>query len=321
MNVAILDPSIASENIGDSIILESVTKELTEIFPCFSLVKIPTQDKLGKRSIRIARNAAARIVGGTNLLTSQMWKYRQWKVGILSSFHIRDVILMGVGWWQYQSEPDIYTRIILSRVLSKNGIHAARDEYTKKQLRSIGIRNVVNTGCPTMWHLSKQHCEKIPATKRDSVIFSLSDYKPDQFYDLALINILKRNYKKLFFWPQGSGDLSYLKSFYPDDDIEAVSPSLDAYDECLLSNELDFVGTRLHGGIRALQLQRRAIIIAVDNRAVEIARDTGLPVVQRRDIDGINGQILRPTPIKISLKEDAIAAWKSQFPSPKASAL
>ncbi len=321
MNVAILDPSIASENIGDSIILEAVTKELREIFPCFPLVKIPTQDKLGEHSFRIARNAAARIVGGTNLLSSRMWRYRQWKVGMFSSFRIRDVILMGVGWWQYQSPPDIYTGIVLSRVLSSNGIHAARDEYTKKQLLSIGITNVVNTGCPTMWQLSKQHCEKIQPIKCDSVIFSLSDYKQDRHYDLALINILKKNYNNLFFWPQGSGDLVYLKSLYPDDDIELVSPSLDAFDKCLRSNDLDFVGTRLHGGIRALQLGRRAIIIAVDNRAIEIAHDTGLPVVERHDVDGIIGRILRPTPIEITLKEDAIAAWKAQFSSPIACAL
>jgi hypothetical protein len=46
-----------------------------------------------------------------------------------------------------------------------------------------------------------------------------------------------------------------------------------------LRYDVDFVGARLHGGIRALQRGRRTLTIALDNRAREIAGDTGMPVV------------------------------------------
>lgn len=48
--------------------------------------------------------------------------------------------------------------------------------------------------------------------------------------------------------------------------------------------DIDYVGTRLHGKIRVLNREKRAIILAVDNRAIEIANDTALPVVRREDI-------------------------------------
>lgn len=53
------------------------------------------------------------------------------------------------------------------------------------------------------------------------------------------------------------------------------------FDTVLANEDIDFVGTRLHGGIRALQKKKRSLIIAVDNRAIELGADTGLPVIDR----------------------------------------
>ena len=52
-----------------------------------------------------------------------------------------------------------------------------------------------------------------------------------------------------------------------------MSPTLEAFDNLLESEiDLDYIGTRLHAGIRAIQKKRRSIIIGVDNRALEMQK-------------------------------------------------
>ncbi len=48
---------------------------------------------------------------------------------------------------------------------------------------------------------------------------------------------------------------------------------------------VDYIGTRLHGGVFCLLRGKRSLIVEVDNRATEIARDTGLPTVKRVDLE------------------------------------
>ncbi|MDQ7250233.1 polysaccharide pyruvyl transferase family protein [Dongia sedimenti] len=320
MTVALFDPSIASENLGDQIIIDAVVREISDLFPAEQVVHLPTQEVVGRRTFRIARNARERLVGGTNLLSSHMLRYRQWKVGLAARFLLKDVVLMGVGWWQYQDDPDWYTRQIILSTLSKRRSHAVRDEYTKQKLEKIGLANVLNTGCPTMWRLDEKLCASIPARKASDVVFTLTDYKPNRETDVALIDLLRKRYARLFFWPQGSGDLAYLQSIAPLNGIEMVAPTLAAYDALLDSHDLDFVGTRLHGGIRALQKRRRALIVAVDNRSLEISRDTGLPTEERKAVERISDRIERTESTRLALRLNEIAAWKTQFSAARAAA-
>ena len=38
----------------------------------------------------------------------------------------------------------------------------------------MGIQNVLNTGCPTMWRLTPEYCATIPTQKAKNVVFTLS---------------------------------------------------------------------------------------------------------------------------------------------------
>ncbi|TOG81065.1 capsular biosynthesis protein, partial [Vibrio parahaemolyticus] len=62
-----------------------------------------------------------------------------------------------------------------------------------------------------------------------------------------------------------------------------IAPSLESFDEVLSSGNVDYIGTRLHGGVRALQKKVRTLILAIDNRAWEKKKDFNLPVVERND--------------------------------------
>jgi len=78
--------------------------------------------------------------------------------------------------------------------------------------------------------------------------------------------------------------------------------------------QVGYVGTRLHGGIRALQKDCRAHIVAIDQRGHAIDTDTELSVVDRKllgterpkALDGMN-------PLHLRLPENAIHQFKQPF--------
>ena len=311
--IGIFDTYICSANLGDQIIMDSVIKELERIFNDDFFISFPTHERIWFNSYKELKNVDISIVGGSNLLSSNMNHYNQWKINMLDIFFLKGVVLMGVGWWQYQNNPNYYTRFLLKSVLSSKYYHSVRDNYTKKKIESMGFRNVLYTACPTMWKLTPLHCEKIPWGKAENVICTITDYNIDKIKDKQMIEILRKNYKKVYIWIQGSHDYDFIKSL-GFDDIILIYPKLNAFDIVLDSEEsIDYVGTRLHAGIRAIQHFRRCIIIGIDNRSLEISRDTNLKVIFRKDINKLNEEIYKELPTKLNIPFNNIEKWRSQF--------
>ncbi|MEZ4859225.1 MAG: polysaccharide pyruvyl transferase family protein [Flavobacteriaceae bacterium] len=315
-NISVLDTSIVTSNVGDEIIMDAVNKELSYIFSMGRFLKIPTHEKIYKASLSHIRNADFTILGGSNILSSKMNEYKQWNISIPKAFLIqRRVITMGVGWRNYQKKPNFYTKKLLKLLLHDNYIHSVRDSYTEAYLKEIGFKNVLNTACPTMWQLTPTHCLEIPNTKSDTVVFTLTDYDQDVNRDLTLIESLLKNYSNVFFWIQGKKDDAYLHSFPKDliKRVKIIAPNLSAYDNFLNSNTCDYIGTRLHGGIRALQQKRRTIIIGIDNRALEKKKDFNIPVLERQNINDLERLLASNFKTEIKIPEQNIEIWKKQF--------
>ncbi|OIK07992.1 polysaccharide pyruvyl transferase family protein [Bacillus sp. MUM 13] len=315
--ITVFDTSIGTLNMGDEIIVDSINRELKMMFNEKSMfIKLPTHERISRYSHGILKNSSLSFVAGTNLLTSRhnIMRGNSWRINILDALNFNNVILMGVGWSDYQSNPNYFTRLIYQNALAKNYYHSVRDNYTKKKLESIGITNVYNTGCATMWRFTEVHCKQIPYKKAKNVVFTLTDYRKDPEKDRLMIEILQRNYEKVYFWIQGSEDYKYIKSLTSLESIIIIDPTLTDFDYILESNEdLDFIGTRLHAGIRAMQKKRRSIIIGVDNRALEKKKDFKINVLSRENIsqleEYLNGNIY--TSIKLDIA--SINAWKEQF--------
>lgn len=313
--ILIFDTSVATNNLGDLIIVDSVKKEIRELFPNHHVRTAQTHDIIGKHTYSLNSDSDHSFIAGTNLLSSNMNSYNQWKINLFDSFYLDNILLMGVGWWQYQKNPNHYTKYLLRKVLSRKMAHSVRDEYTKSKMANTGFLNVINTGCPSMWKLTPSHCADIPSNKSNAAVFTVTDYNKNSLTDINMISTIKRIYQKVFFWPQGTGDMEYLNNLGVHG-IEFISPSLESYDDFLSSHEsIDYVGTRLHAGIRALQHRRRSLIIAVDNRAAEIQKDTNLPVLNRGEIDRLAHMLKGGFETKVKLKEADISLWKSQFES------
>jgi polysaccharide pyruvyl transferase WcaK-like protein len=310
--ISVFDTSISDYNLGNQIIMESVYKYLSEIFPDDFFFKLPYMEITG-HTIDYLKRSDFKFFGGTNSLSGRMESYRQWDISLRKSFSVKDVVLMGIGWWQYENKTSWYTNTLLHRVLSKQYQHSVRDSHTEEKLREIGFKNVLNTGCPTLWDLNPQHCLSIPVAKANEVVFTFTDYHKNRERDKHILKCLASNYSSLHYWIQGEGDLDYIREIQDDIQVKLISPNLNAFDNVLKSMPVDYVGTRLHAGIRALQMGRRAIIIGVDNRAIEMNKDFNIPVLDQKAISSLNQRINSQTPVVINLPVDKIEAWKAQF--------
>jgi hypothetical protein len=310
--IAVLDTSVTSVNLGDQIIMAAARAVLGELFPGAFFVTLPTHEFLLWESYRVLRDCDYVFVCGSNLLKSRMLWRNQWKISPLDFLMRRNCLLLGCGWWHYQRPPDFYSRCMLRRILSGSHRHSVRDEYSRRQLQAAGIDAVLNTACVSMWSLTAQHCAAIPHERAPRVVTTVTGYAADAPRDRAFIQLLLKHYSEVLLWPQQPEDVGYYESLDAPG-VRLVAPNLAAFSEFLRNNHADYVGTRLHGGIRALQLGKRALILAVDNRAIEIGADTHLPVVARQDTAAIERWIETPAPTRIALPTEAIAAWRTQF--------
>ena len=164
-----------------------------------------------------------------------------------------------------------------------------------------------------MWMLTPEFCKTIPAKKSDRVIFTLTKRSEYDERDQLLIDILNENYQEVYFWPQGIDDFDYFVSLNHIENIKVLQASREAYHTYLKANETDYVGTRLHGGVYAMRHGRRAIIIAIDERAREINKANHLNCLDLEDISQLSEFINSEFETKVVMDFEAIHRWKSQF--------
>ena len=307
-NIVLLDTSLGTKNVGDQIIMENCEKQLGGFIDISNANHVSTHELNTKNF-----EGKYKFLCGTNILSCRMRQYGLWKLPRnLNSYH--DIILMGVGFDSYKDKSDFYTKFLFHYLLSNQYIHSVRDSFAEKCLLNMGFKNVINTGCPTMWKLTPEHCENIPSAKSKNVICTITDYCQDEVNDKKMLEILFSNYENVYLWLQGSEDYSYVKNLGLEEKVIIVKNELTEYDKILKMKDLDYVGTRLHAGIRALSALHRSIIISIDNRAESIAKDTGLPIILRNEIsEKLNDKINTSFKTEISLPWENIDRWKNQF--------
>ena len=301
--------------------MEAVVEQLNSLFPLEHKIGYPTHYSLSHDSVRRIKKSRLSFVGGTNLLSPKRYlraRKNQWAIGCIGSLVLRNhSVLLGCGWKDYHSQINLRGRLFYRIILSKTLLHSVRDSSSEKKLHELGITNVINTGCPTLWKLTPEHCGSIPVEKAERVVFTLTDYRRHPQSDAEMIRLLLTMYDKIFFWIQGARDFKYLKTLISGEELKKIAligTSLSQYDQLLLEPEkIDYVGTRLHAGIRAIQKKHRAIIIGIDSRAIEKHKDFNLAVVERGKTAELAERIRTPFRTKLILPTEKIEAWKAQF--------
>lgn len=319
--VILFDTSIGSLNKGDEIIMESVVKQLHYIIENRYVMRSTTHspvisDKQGLCNniiMETFNNAKYKFICGTNLLWRNLnYEWPTWNVNLLNYFPYRDSILIGVGSGKYHHEPDDYTKELYNKILSHDYVHSVRDDNTVELLKTLGFQ-AVNTGCPTMWGFSEEFCKKIPSEKAEKVVFTLTFYNMNNLLDQKLIDILFDSYKEVYFWSQGVNDFQYLKKLNLKRKLNIVPPDLKSYSRLLSDNNIDYIGTRLHGGLFAMQHKKRTIIIVIDNRARYMKQNYSLKTIERQNISLLKDTIFSSFKTKINLDYENIKKYISQF--------
>jgi len=326
IKIGLLDPSLmdnngnVSSNLGDVIIFDAVINALNDIFEEYILIRVSTHINPSRENLRKLSKCDYIFIGGTNLLSSNIQEYNQWefelKKIISFLFPLKNITLLGVGWWQYQDLPTEFTKARYKNILKSKFIHSVRDSYTKNMLVQCGVSNVLNTTCPTLWGLNDIDLNR-SNLQINKCVFTLTDYNKSLELDESLIEMILNYFTEdIYFFAQGLFDKEYLSSlpiYKKNINRIHILEQLNVYNE-LLRDDVVYIGTRLHGGARAIQMNKESIVLQVDNRTTEISNDTNFPSVKRTDLLTVSKWIEGDnifSPMKIDL--NSVNIWKKQF--------
>jgi len=322
--ITIFDTALGTSNVGDEIILESIYHSMEEIFQSGFSVRLAThvnnfsalQMLRNNTKVKFFKEADWKFVCGTNLISqNRIGKVNaQWQLHLSNLPIYENCILIGAGATTGVEKMDPLASFLYRHVLSDTYIHSVRDEQTKKLLESIG-KKAVNTGCPTLWKFTPEFCRRIPQNKAENCIISVSGYMDQQNreIDQQMVDIVRKNYRAVWAWIQTTEDEKYLKSLRDTEDIKRIY-SLRQYSNMLLQADVDYIGTRLHGGIYALQHCCRSIIVSIDHRAQGFYKTNHIPIIQREDIENRLETLIRSRmETNIVVEQEAIQTFKGQF--------
>lgn len=322
--IIFLDPSIATSNLGDEIIMECVDQELAFLTEGNFIYRIPTHLPPFHSYATWIRSCVAqsygrcdyKFAGGSNLLVKNMRTYYpQWNINLFNCKPLAGTILVGVGAGA-DEKSNAYTTNLYRKVLNADYFHSVRDERSKEYVESLGLK-AINTGCVTMWKLTPEFCREIPKKKASRCVFTITARpagQPVRETDQQLVDILKANYDTVYFWIQGDLDWAYFQQLERTEGIRIVPPSKEAYHQLLCEDDLDYIGTRLHGGVYAMRHKKRAIIIAIDERARAINAANNLNCIEQgRIADALEPMLRSEFETKIVMPFDQIEKWRSQF--------
>jgi hypothetical protein len=326
--ITLLDPALEdnngtlAHNLGDLFIYESVKKVLTEIFPDKEIIRLSSHQWFSKKEKDIMKDSFLTFVGGTNLLSSDIRHFTRFAPEKKKGFYFfpgfNNTVLLGAGWCNYQRRPDWATTIYYNRILHKQYFQSVRDSYSASQLKKAFITKTLNTCCPTTWHLDASF-KNIFQPELNKILFTLTNYYPNpNIENKFLSTLLSAGQKEIFFFPQVKEDLTYLHSLdeYKKNrsKFTILNHNYDEFRSFIRSNKFNYFGSRLHGGIRCLQEKMPVMIIGVDNRAIEIKKDTNLNIIGRADFTSLQNWINNNyNPGSLNLPTENIEAWKNQF--------
>jgi polysaccharide pyruvyl transferase WcaK-like protein len=160
-----------------------------------------------------------------------------------------------------------------TRLLHPDAVHGVRDAAAAAALKKAGFTAVV-TGCPSLLDVPRA----LGSADPDCAVVTVTAYAPDIQRDQALLEWVRDRFRTVYLQPQGPHDVQYAIERLAVAPSEVLPNTLDGYTAFLIQRRPTYVGTRLHGGIRALQLGLPAVILAVDDRAPGLGTPFSLPI-------------------------------------------
>lgn len=310
----LLDTSIDSDNAGDYIIMNYANIQVDSIWADYVFPKLSTHG--GRRNANKTMTDSAKILCGTNALPLSINRSVPVSLPINPQIYRKSIVLLAVG-LRGLNHNQHFTRgtaHLIRTLLADDVMHSVRDSHTKQCLNEIGVKNVINTSCVTMWRLTDDFCATIPQYKHEDVLTTITDYCFSPSEDAFMIKTLKQHYRNVYLWIQGKHDFELFKQLNIDN-VKLIHNGFEGLEEFVRTHDdFDYFGTRLHCGIYCLNHKKRSMIVSVDNRAEDIECDTNLPVVKRGSLrTRMESLIEAERSTNIHIPEHEIRAWKTQF--------
>jgi len=296
--VILLNPALGSTNLGDHVIANAI-KSLFEDWNIPFFAELSTHRQWTGDEVKIAKEADSFILGGSNLLTTSLFpiSHTQWKIGLTELRILRNkTILFGPGWRKNEGDITAFTSRLYALLMAKAAPQLVRDSVSKTRLLKTG-RKIVNSSCPTLFRIQEVE-ENLNCIGNTTVVVALSGNIKNVVQDKKILSIATSNFKTVKLFPQGIYDPKHPE--YSDEvyyrelglDFEVIGSSLEDFSQELVSGS-HYFGTRLHGGIFAMQHGNPSTIIDVDTRARNIFVGSGYDVLQREDL--VEGLKLSPS--------------------------
>ncbi|MDD6270081.1 MAG: polysaccharide pyruvyl transferase family protein [Oscillospiraceae bacterium] len=324
MTGIIFDTAICTSNLGDEVILDAIRRNMKEVFDNNFMLRLSThssnfsfmQMMRKNKKIEYCANADYKFICGTNLISQKrIGKVNaQWQIHLSNIPVLKNSILVGAGTTDGGEKMDFYAKYLYKKVLSDKYMHSVRDELTKRVVESLGVK-AINTGCPTLWELTPEHCMEIKKSKSENCIISVSGYadQKNESRDQTFIDIVNRNYNNIYVWIQTTEDEKYLDSLKGTENIKRIY-SLSMFREVLRKGDVDYIGTRLHGGVFAMQNKVRSLIISIDHRAEGFHEKNNIPIIRRNEIEtDLERLINSDFETRVINDYDSINKFRSQF--------
>ncbi len=210
----------------------------------------------------------------------------------------------------------------LAKLLSqKSGFISTRGNFTRDWLNSIGIKNVVSTGCPSLYMKVGETDEK---SNRDGIIIQSTRFHMSEIFlnnpginqslyrlaaklgidmiyqsEMEEIEYLVFRNDNSYVFPNNLSSLVALYGFSNSNDYKSY---IDAHGKVFfdinpwadfLKTHAGVIGTRLHGTILALNMGLPAILIPHDSRTAEMAEFAKLPTINlANSFDSLSEKVL-----------------------------
>lgn len=278
-----VNPALTTTNVGDLFIEDGIRRILA--IPPENTLNVDPRIPLTHPLIDQINQTRAAVILGTNLWYHTLFKPGRWMWTLTDLKKIRvPIIPLGIGTTRHLGEDNSFdseTASILRHIHENCEASSVRDMRTAEALEAAGIRNVILTGCPTLFRslqprwtcqrnpeaesitLTVRHGQKPGARMLGKLIDRLgyrpvvaAQQKKDQF--LKRIGVIPGGVPTLFKFD--------------------IRPYLD-----LVSRSCGAIGWRLHGNMLHLSAGRPAVFFANCSRVQSFCETFGLPWVDAPD--------------------------------------
>jgi len=310
--MAFINPSLSTRNVGDLFIEDSAKRILR--YEAEHSIDIDPRKPLTPESIDRINQCDAAVIVGTNLWYRHIYQEGRWMISRNELAQIRvPIIPLGVGTTRHRHEDngfDPESLDLLRAIHDHCELASVRDLRTLEALAEAGVKNVVMTGCPTLfrslepeWHLNAKPTQRVVLTVR----------KGQKRNVRLLIKQLRARGWEVLIAAQQEKDTFFSRAipFLQPATRTLYQYQLQPYLECA-KEFFGAIGWRLHGNMLHLAHGNPAVFFANCSRAESFCQSFGLPCVVAEDHERIPEAVILEAIGRLS-DPSAYASFPAQY--------